>query len=155
MSAAVIVTGPVTRLLMVRPLPTLATTALLWAMAVAVPGASSVRVTVIASVPGEAKLCEPVTVKVPFEPFTVPAELPPSPQAMLALKSVAALAVSLSVKVATVTLLSAWPAVAARLAACGVSTSPSATTTVPVGVMVVPSAARVMATAIGSLPSSA
>ncbi|MGH3265988.1 MAG: hypothetical protein ACRDNS_28805, partial [Trebonia sp.] len=64
----------------------LATTALLWAMAVAVPGASSVRVTVTASVPGEAKLCEPVTVKVPFEPFTVPAELPPSPQAMLALK---------------------------------------------------------------------
>ena len=73
----------------------------------------------------------PVTLNAPAPPDTVPAEVEPSPQVIVAAKSPAALAVSLSVKLATVTLLSAWPAVPLIVVACAVSVSASATATVP------------------------
>jgi hypothetical protein len=58
-------------------------------VAVAVPGASSLSVTTGWKVPSSRYVCEPLTVKTPPEPETEPAEVVPSPQSMLAVKSAA------------------------------------------------------------------
>ena len=57
-------------------------------------------------------MCEPVTVKLPALPLTVPVLVLPSPQLMLALKSLARAPTAPPVKVPTVTLpvdLPSWP----------------------------------------------
>ena len=54
-------------------------------------------------------VCDPVTVKFPFEPLSMPAEVLPSPQSIVMVKSAATFCgLALSVNVATVTLVSAW-----------------------------------------------
>src|SRR6516225_6978337 len=77
------------------------TSALLAELAVAELEASSASVTVTGSAPAIAYVCEPDTVKLPLAPLTVPVEVVPSPQSMLAVKSLATLRLSLSVKFAT------------------------------------------------------
>ena len=92
----------------------------------------------------------------PAEPFTVPPVVAvPSPQLMVAVKSEDGETRSVSVKVATVTLVSAWLLTALMVVPCGVSASCSPTTTLPVAVAVAWSDARVIVTLRGSLPSSA
>ena len=77
------------------------------AVAVAVPGASSARVTEMFSGPGAPYVCVPETENEPFEPVTVPAVVVPSPQLTMAARSLAAVTRSVSVKVATV-VVNAW-----------------------------------------------
>ena len=59
-----------------------------------------------------------------------PAVCVPSPQFTVAVKSLALLSVSLSVKFATVP-LNATPGLAVNVSPCGVNASPSATATLP------------------------
>ena len=93
------------------------------AVAVAVPGASSVSVTCTLSVPGSLYVCDPVTVYEPPELLTVPVAVVPSPQSIEAVKSLAVFAVSVSLKVATTTLFSAWFVAAPMVVPCAVSVS--------------------------------
>ena len=94
---------------------------------------------------------------VPLPPETVPAVVPgPSPQLIVAVKSLARFARSVSVNVATVTLLRATPVIAAIGATlCPVSTSPSPTVTLPLAVAFALSEVRLSFTLSGSVPSSA
>ena len=124
------------------------------AVAVAVPGASSLSVTCILSLPGAVEVCDPVNVYEPPELLTVPAVVVPSPQLIVAEKSPAAFAVSASLKVATTTLFSAWSVAAPMVVPCAVSASCSATLTWPSAVVFTLSEVRVIDTLAGALPSS-
>jgi hypothetical protein len=83
-----------------------------------------------------------------------PAVVVPSPQLIVALKSLATLLLFLSVKVATF-LLKAWPALALKVMPFELSTSASAATTVPLNDKLVLFAVSVIVTPSGKLPSPA
>ena len=94
----------------------------------------------------------------PFEPFTTPVEVVPSPQSIIAVKSLATLAVLLSVNVATGP-PNGWPGMMliGGWFCCGVGVSTSVSLTVtgpPTTVSWVWSAVRTTTTVGVKLPSS-
>ena len=101
-------------------------------------------------------LAQPFDANDPPEPLTVPAVVAvPSPQLMVATRSEAAVTVSVSVKFATVTLLSAWLVLLLSATPVPDSTSCSPTTTLPLGAICALSEVRLMVTLTASVASSA
>jgi hypothetical protein len=97
-----------------------ATVAVLVALAVLPP--ISVIATPTVYLPSSAYVWPPFTENEPFAPLTVPVELVPSSQSIVAVKPLARSVLLLSVKVATVVLLArATPSVAAVRTACAAS----------------------------------
>jgi len=75
-------------------------------------------------------VCVPFTVNVPLPPETVPVVVVPSPQSIVATMSLAAVTVSVSLKVAT-SPLKGWLAFGLNVSPCPVRTSFSPTVTDP------------------------
>ena len=96
-----------------------------------------------------------MTVNDPFDPAIVPVEVVPSPQSIVATKSLASAAVSVSVNVATVTLLSSCPGSPDIVLPWAASTSCSMTVTSPMPVTTVASEVRMRVALSVKSPSSA
>ena len=111
---------------MVADIPN-ATVAVVVTIALAVPGLSSANVTVTVLAPTVAYVCEPATWKLPALPETVPPVVTPSPQSMVANRSLAAVIKSVSVNEATTMLFSACPVFALNVVPVPANTSCSAT----------------------------